>query len=539
MRKAKKNPWKIIFASLILLMGSIGGYGQISPGELSKVHASLDGMANCTKCHKFGEKISNEKCLACHTEIKSRTDKKKGYHSSSEVTSKTCITCHSDHHGRNFEIIHFDKNKFDHNLTGYKLEGVHAKKECEKCHKATFVTDSDPIIKKKSSTYLGLTTECFGCHEDVHQRTLSNTCTNCHTNEAFKPASKFDHSKAKFQLKGKHSTVLCKDCHKTIVQNGKSMQQFIGLQFSSCVNCHKDVHKDQFGQNCTQCHTEESFKAIKGISKFDHAKTGYVLVGKHLTVACKSCHKVSLTTPLPHDKCTSCHVDYHKGEFSKAGKSPECTQCHSMEGFKTSSYTIEQHNLSGFKLEGGHLAAPCFECHKKGKDWKFKEVGKKCAACHENIHRNIMDIRFIPDDNCESCHNVNTWKDVKFDHKLTSFPLEGKHTGQTCRKCHFDDKADGSYSQKFASLKSGSCEACHTDVHRAQFKENNQTLCSKCHGFEIWKPAKFNHDSTRFKLDGAHQKVACVKCHKPVKEGETTYINYKLKDTKCTSCHLR
>ena len=34
-------------------------YGQISPGELAKVHLQLEGMSNCTQCHILGKKVSN------------------------------------------------------------------------------------------------------------------------------------------------------------------------------------------------------------------------------------------------------------------------------------------------------------------------------------------------------------------------------------------------------------------------------------------------------------------------------------------------
>ncbi len=49
---------------------------QISPGKLSKAHAHLEGVANCTQCHTLGKKVSNEKCMACHSENKSSVDKK-------------------------------------------------------------------------------------------------------------------------------------------------------------------------------------------------------------------------------------------------------------------------------------------------------------------------------------------------------------------------------------------------------------------------------------------------------------------------------
>ena len=94
-----------IFSFVLLAITGLPGYSQISPGELSKVHSHLEGMSNCTQCHILGEKVSNKKCLDCHTELKARIDLQKGYHSSAETRGKECVKCHSDHHGKNFQSL--------------------------------------------------------------------------------------------------------------------------------------------------------------------------------------------------------------------------------------------------------------------------------------------------------------------------------------------------------------------------------------------------------------------------------------------------
>ena len=519
----------------ILFLSQIGT-AQISPGELAKVHAHLEGMANCTQCHTLGDKVSNEKCLDCHKEIKIRLEESKGFHASSKVRGKNCTICHSDHYGRNYDIVHLQKDRFDHNDTGYKLEGKHAKKDCIDCHKKENIKDAQ--INKKQETYLGLTGQCLTCHEDFHQHTLSVNCLECHIADAFKPASKFNHTKAKYQLKGKHSEVACEKCHIKSVRNGKNFQQFTGLQFQNCVNCHKDPHENKFGQNCTQCHVEESFQTVKSLSQFDHSKTGFLLNGRHAQVVCKSCHRVSITAPVKHEKCTDCHADYHRGQFKNSEKSADCSECHDVTGFAQFTYSVEQHNLTKFKLEGAHLAIPCFECHKKEKDWNFRDIGDKCVDCHKDIHKNMIDTKYYQDERCENCHQVLGWSEIKFDHQLTSFALEGKHAVTSCRKCHFEFKNEGVVVQKFDKLERN-CENCHTDVHHAQFNENKEIVCVRCHGFENWKPGKFNHNNTRFKLEEGHKDVACVKCHKIQIEGSYSYIKYKFKDISCVTCHLQ
>lgn len=524
----------LVIVSVLLL--SMRAVAQISPGELAKVHSHLEGMTNCTQCHSLGAKVSNEKCLDCHKEIKARLNESKGFHASAKVKSKDCIICHSDHYGKNYDIVHLVKDKFDHNDTGYKLEGKHATKDCKDCHKRENI--ENPEIKKKQETYLGLSDRCVTCHEDLHQKTLSVNCQNCHSFEGFKPAIKFDHNKAKFSLKAKHAAVACEKCHMKSVRYGKNFQQFTGLQFQKCVNCHKDPHENKFGQNCSQCHAEDSFKAVKSLGQFDHNKTGFPLTGRHLQLACKQCHKVSITVPVKHDRCTDCHKDYHNNQFLKNGKLPDCSECHDVSGFVQFSFPIEKHNQSKFKLEGAHLAAPCFECHKKGKEWSFRGIGEKCVDCHKDLHLNNLDAKYYPAQRCENCHQVAAWNEVKFEHQQTSFKLEGVHATISCRKCHFDAKIEGVVNQKF-NTKDSSCETCHKDVHYGQFKETNEQVCLKCHGFDNWKPEKFDHNSTRFKLDGGHKGVACLKCHKVLTEGSNQYINFKFKDILCATCHLQ
>jgi hypothetical protein len=509
---------------------------QLSPGELTQVHSHLEGMSNCTQCHELGQKISNDKCLACHKPLKARTDAGKGYHSSTEIKGKQCIKCHSDHNGKKFEIIRFNKDNFDHALTGFKLQGAHKEKKCDDCHKKDFIAKKE--IRDKKFTFLGLNTKCLNCHEDQHQKTLSTDCTNCHNNNKFKPADKFEHDKAKFTLKGKHKEVDCSKCHKTIRKSEKPFQQFAGLEFKNCSSCHEDVHKNKFGQNCTKCHNESSFHVIAGLSGFNHNKTNFPLNGQHRNLDCKKCHKTKLTDPVKHNNCYTCHEDYHEGQLIKNNIKTDCKECHTTNSFKNSSFGIESHSKTKFKLEGAHMATPCFACHKKNnaEKWTFRIKGEKCVDCHEDRHYGFISEKYYPETNCLSCHKTDTWSDVAFDHAKTKFKLDGAHKNKTCRDCHFKPNDKGKTIQKFKTLKSD-CLSCHKDEHAGQFDENGKTDCLKCHQNNNWKPDKFNHSKTHFALEGKHANLACAKCHKPKTIGQTKVVEYKLKSYKCESCH--
>lgn len=525
----------ILFSLVICLFGIQQVTAQISPGELIQAHAHLQGASNCTKCHEVGNKVTKEKCLACHKEIKAKIDAGKGYHASAEVKGKNCATCHNDHHGRNFEAVKFNKKSFNHEKTGFALKGVHATQTCEACHNSAKI--KDPELKKRTGTYLGLNSECVSCHTDFHQGKLSSKCTECHNFDSWKNTKRFDHSRTRFPLKGKHMNVGCVECHKTEVVKGVKVQRFKGLVFNNCSGCHTDVHKGKLGPDCKKCHSEESFAFNKEMKAFDHDKTNFKLVGKHKLVNCKECHKGSLTAPLKHNNCYDCHKDYHNGEFYTATSKPDCNTCHTNDGFSPATYTIEKHNQEKFKLEGAHLATSCTACHKKdGKNWHFRNIGSSCVDCHKNIHEGYIGNRFMTNNNCESCHTVKSWKVENFDHDKTGFKLEGTHAEITCSECHFMKNENGVKVQKFRGL-SKSCSACHKDNHADQFAENGRTDCKRCHGFDNWEDSKFDHDTSRFKIDGQHVGVKCSECHKQVTNSKGTYIEYKFDNIECSKCH--
>ena len=528
----KIHPSTAFLLLVLMIWGNIGLQAQISPGDLAEPHAHLEGMTNCTLCHVLGDKVSNALCLDCHQELKVRIDNNQGYHVSEEVKSKECAECHNDHHGRNFRIVNFDTEKFDHQLAGYSLEGAHTKVNCEDCHKSKNIID--PKILEKKYTYLGLRTECLACHDDYHQNSLDVDCMKCHDFEVFKPAKKFNHDKSNFILKGQHKKVDCIDCHKVETRNEASFQLFKPVQHDNCTACHRDVHENKFGQDCRRCHNEESFQQITNTDLFNHNLTGYPLTGLHRQVDCKQCHKKNLTAALPHQYCIDCHQDQHEGDFTEANQTRDCVECHTTSGFTPSLFGFEQHANTTFPLEGAHLATPCFACHQKPDRLRFKSIGSTCNDCHDNIHEGYISPSYYPENNCKTCHNAERWSTVNFDHSRTQFELTGKHLIQDCRACHFDPKNNN--QQEFAGLKT-SCVRCHTDAHAGQFEANNENDCARCHNTNLWKPLLFDHSKTQFPLDGAHANVACSGCHKQTILNNQSVLLYKIPDFTCEACH--
>ena len=595
-------------------MGVSESFAQISPGDLTQAHAELEGMRNCTQCHDLGYKVTNKKCLACHDDIQSLMDQNRGYHASSPVRRQDCFDCHSEHHGRRFDMLRFDQENFNHNHTGYELEGKHEQIDCRACHKADYIADRE--ISSREGTFLGLEQECLSCHEDYHQQTLSADCLSCHDFEAFSPAPGFDHDDSDFPLKGKHETVDCKACHPVDLRNGREFQAFTeiasnacndchddphleqipgtctqchdentfnrflgqrrfnhkstgftlrgahrqescfscheqtrdarqifqdqkGIAENSCISCHEDVHEGKYGEDCANCHMEESFLSLKNMDFFDHSVTDYPLEGLHQGVDCSACHIERFSTPIDFSHCKNCHEDYHEGEFTQIGHQQDCIECHSLEqDFTWSSYSINEHQLSQFPLDGAHVATPCFACHiSEEEKWHFRNIGNECVDCHEDIHQGLISEKYYPDQTCTSCHGNESWATISFDHDLTAWPLDGKHLDIECRSCHFQESKDKlSYSQHFSDL-SADCISCHENVHGDEFAFEGITDCMRCHVTSSWTPEKFDHNLAQFPLEGRHAEVDCRACHEIPEPGGSASMVYKIEKFACIDCH--
>lgn len=508
-------------------------YGQLSPGDLSQPHAKLEGMSNCTQCHDIGKKVNNNKCLECHKEIKSLLAEKRGYHSNADVKSRDCYACHSEHHGRKFDMIRFDEQKFNHNLAGYKLEGAHSSIECRECHRPENIENA--AIRKKEGTYLGLQQDCKSCHADYHQNTLSLNCTACHDTKSFRPASRFDHNSSAFKLAGKHAQVECKECHKVGTRNGKEFQQFKGVAFNDCVVCHKDPHNKRFAGKCTQCHTENSFAEFIGRNRFDHSTTSFALKGKHRSVDCLLCHRninnastaFSFTPGVNESQCVACHKDVHNGKMGN-----DCAKCHQETAFVAlRSMATFDHSTTDYPLQGKHSGLECKQCH-KGK-YTDPINFTLCRNCHTDYHKGELAKNGVSPD-CADCHSVHGFEQSSFSperHQRTKFPLAGSHAATPCFACHVSEER-----WSFAN-RNTSCAHCHKNIHGERFAVNGVTSCERCHDTDTWFPSKFDHSLTAFPLDGRHAQVECRLCHKPVEKNGRTEVEYKIAKFQCIDCH--
>ncbi len=510
-------------------------YSQISPGKLAKAHSHLEGISNCTQCHDLGNKVPDQKCLDCHVEIKDLISENRGYHVSEEVRNNDCVTCHNDHHGLNFDMVRFDEDNFDHNLTGYELIESHAVIDCKACHVSDYI--SDPDLKKRESTFLGLEQDCVACHDDYHQNTLGNDCASCHDIIKFRPAPYFDHDEADYQLWGAHINVDCIECHPMTTRNGEEFQQFTDIPFNDCVECHDTPHGNMAG-SCIQCHTENTFVEFVGQKLFNHDITEFELRGSHNSVSCFECHDQSLSAEeifldkagIEENDCKACHEDVHEGRFGD-----DCKKCHSEESwFALNNMDLFDHSMTDYPLEGLHVNVDCKECHineKYGDPIDFAN----CYNCHEDYHNGeFVEDGVTPD--CNECHTLeNDFSYTTFgltEHQESEFPLEGAHIATPCFACHVSEE-----HWNFRDI-GINCIDCHEDVHDGKITASfyPEKDCTACHNSDSWTVIDFDHDVTDWPLTGEHVSVSCRECHYDTQADAEVQIFADLGQD-CITCH--
>ena len=557
----------IFLAILAVLAGfnALPARAQISPGPLARAHEQFSGPTNCTKCHVFGGSKSQLKCLECHTEIRDRVVNKRGLHATFTGTNPTgqeCAKCHSDHNGANFNMVHWDppkKESLDHNKTGYPLEGKHKGVACEKCHKADNIPTALRAgiqVKDLNHTYLGLSRDCVSCHTDEHRGQVGTDCARCHTVADWKPATKFDHMMSKYPLTGAHAKVDCVKCHATIKDaNDKPYVKYTGLSFDKCTPCHIDPHKGAFTASCESCHVTSSWKNVPQLSGFDHQKTKFPLLGKHVKVACEGCHKGNdFKAKVAFANCMDCHKDAHNGQFTARADKGECAPCHVVDDWKPSTYSVKDHAKSKYPLVDLHAKVECEKCHEpkgvNGKETLFKITATLCKDCHEDIHK--AQFAAAPRlNNCEGCHNIKNkgWRPALFalaKHKETHFPLTGGHIAVPCMDCH-KPVPQGSVTPVKYHFDDMACTVCHEDIHKGEFKAQMEVKlangsvagCEACHTTVKWgELARFDHAATKFPLTGAHRATACIDCHRPpALEMTLKNVDFTAAPKLCSGCH--
>ncbi len=228
-----KRRWLLILitANLLVLvtLAFVYPHLMVSPGALASGHADL--ATDCFSCHSLWRGATADRCIVCHAlpDIGLRTTKgaplaqrtmKTSFHQ--ELIEQDCMACHSDHAGP--KLTQRSRKPFSHSLLRATVRD-----HCESCHDAP--------------------------HDTLH-RDLTISCSQCHSQEHWKPAT-FDHDKlfvldrdhnascATCHTNDDYSRYTCYGCHEHTPGNVRAEHLEEGIRdFENCIKCHRSASDD-------------------------------------------------------------------------------------------------------------------------------------------------------------------------------------------------------------------------------------------------------------------------------------------------------
>jgi hypothetical protein len=222
-------PVIVVNLAALVLLAILSPHLMISPGKPIDAHAEI--ATDCFACHTPLIGSRPAKCIVCHKveEIGIKTikglsiakeNKNVAFHQ--KLIEEDCVSCHSDHKGvQAFRPI----SQFSHSLLEPTLL-----KQCDSCH-------SNPV-------------------DDLHRKIKGN-CGQCHTQDAWTPAT-FEHEKY-FRFDRDHDTecvtchinndyanYTCYGCHEHSRSKIREEHVEEGIRdYEKCVECHRSGDEDE------------------------------------------------------------------------------------------------------------------------------------------------------------------------------------------------------------------------------------------------------------------------------------------------------
>ncbi|MDH3672961.1 MAG: cytochrome C [Gammaproteobacteria bacterium] len=249
---------------------------------------------------------------------------------------------------------------------------------------------------------------------------------------------------------------------------------------------------------------------------------------------CLNCHVYFKKEAQP-DLCLDCHDHRDVAEDIATGRGyhgrledNRCKPCHDEhQGRNMNIAPFDKktfdHYSTDYPLEGAHVdpKVKCEDCHKPR--LKYRDAPSTCYGCHKKDSDDAHKGKKGKD--CVKCHVDSNWKEIRFDHSETDFPLEGRHLFLKCDDCHVDERHEGTPKR---------CYACHKkDDNKKGHKGRRGKKCDTCHIPDKWGMSIFDHArDTEFPLKGKHRRAKCTACHK-----EPFYKDKVKLKTNCYACH--
>jgi hypothetical protein len=195
--------------------------------------------------------------------------------------------------------------------------------------------------------------DCATCHpvavlQPPHGSQFPDTCGDCHSTTAWRPASG-PHPEDRFPtLTGPHQAIGCQDCH------DPALAPAYGRDNTRCVGCHVPAtveaqHEGVPGyafvsgdpRFCLSCHP-------RGLADVRHPEDRFpIQSGPHRRFACLDCHRPAL------------------GEYA-LGANTDCVGCHTGEHARD-EVDREHREVGGYAFDPANPHF-CLRCHPRGDD---------------------------------------------------------------------------------------------------------------------------------------------------------------------------
>jgi hypothetical protein len=345
--------------------------------------------AACRSCHlslKFDEpKVQSAECAVCHVDVHQG------------AFAEPCAQCHVP---TTFADVAATRI---HARTSFALTGAHAGLSCQACH-----------VDERAGAFAPVDPVCLSCHQEDyaaaqpvdHQAAgFPTDCLQCHSTLAWAHNVRFDHagSSAGFSLVGAHARIRCASCH----ADGTHASLFHPADQNDCLACHQpDYDREHAGgvfpTTCLNCHNQDTWDG----ATFDHALTGFALLGAHQRLECTSCHVADTMEPIwqpaNQNDCIACHDDDYQREHAGSGFPTTCATCHNVNTWGDA--TFANHDQLFPISSGPHSGRECQECHVQPGDFSVFS----CLTCHtqtetNNDHQGESGYRY-ESNACLSCH---------------------------------------------------------------------------------------------------------------------------------------
>jgi hypothetical protein len=424
---------------------------------------------------------------------------------------------------------------FNHNGTGYALEGAHVRERCDACH--------------VQGLFRGTPRDCNGCHRPggraagkppLHVPTTAS-CESCHLQTLWTPST-FRH-----RLDQGVAVGSCARCHNGSTATGKHSRHVATA--AACDSCHRTTawvpagytHALATAGQCSSCHdgSRASGKSARHIPTSASCDSCHAAGASFLPVSVGgAAMHARMSGPAAAGNCATCHGGAYVAQNAQAKPathfptSEQCDTCHS----STVSWGVAGFDHASLSPPATGICSSCHGVSAPGKPASHVPTTQQCDTCHSNFaafkpaqmnHTGTAGA-------CASCHNGS----YRFANALGKSAAHIPTTAQ-CDSCHASGFAAFAPASMNHAGTAGKCITCHSGgflTQNAQTKPPTHVAttaqCDSCHqSTTSWATRIFNHELATPAVAGR-----CSSCHNSTAAlgKPTTHVPTA---AQCDSCH--